>query len=182
MYADALISIILLTILSFLLAGPWQDLCTDFARQVIFEKRDRIFDMARRKTLSFESAEYRTIRSSLELSIRFAHELTIWRFLLMAIALRQRGELNRKSELRQALDRIENSEVRAEINRNIREANIALIWMVIAKSPLFAVLLLLYVIVRSMNGASQKLKREVIKVADVIQHEAEIAEINLLSA
>src|SRR5262245_42077518 len=81
---QALIGLASLTALVVVLYGPWQEVCTDIARQIIFEKRDAIFDLAHNGKLSFDSPEYGTIRSALQSSIRFAHELSLPRFLVMA--------------------------------------------------------------------------------------------------
>jgi len=35
-----------LAALLIILYGPWQAICTDIARQMLFEKRDAIFDLA----------------------------------------------------------------------------------------------------------------------------------------
>ena len=46
MYADALLSLLSLTLFLTAFYGPWQAVCTDWGRHVIFENRDKIFDMA----------------------------------------------------------------------------------------------------------------------------------------
>ncbi len=65
--------------------GPWQETCTDFARQVIFEQRDRLFDLADARKISFDSVEYKKFRSSLNAAIRFSHEMTLARMLFLAV-------------------------------------------------------------------------------------------------
>jgi hypothetical protein len=67
--------------------GPWQALCIDWARQKMFEARDRVFDAAAGGLISFDSAEYRTIRTSIERMIQFCHEISWPRFFLYWLVL-----------------------------------------------------------------------------------------------
>ena len=119
---------------------------TDIARQIVFEKRDAIFDLAHSGKLSFDSQEYRTIRASLQSSIRFAHELTLPRFLVITILLWSRGSHPEDSDLRRAIRRIADPATRIEVERLIGQAYRALFGMMVAKSPLmFVALLVLWV-------------------------------------
>jgi len=137
--ANALVAISVLSAVIFLVYGPWQWVCTDFARQVVFEKRDQLFDLARSGELNFKSREYRTIRSSLESSIRFAHDLT-WPLLIVMWLSRKPGS-DEKSELLEAVNRIEDASTRGKVVRAVNDAQRALILMVIVKSPLAIVAL-----------------------------------------
>jgi len=132
---EALQGLLAVGFLLLLLYGPWQWVCTDCARQLVFERRDAVFDLAADGKLSFESYEYRTIRRTLERSIRFAHELTLPRFLTFTLALSS-VEVEKKSELRQAIERIEDEATRKSVEQLVFEAHKALILMMLAKSPL----------------------------------------------
>lgn len=131
---SALLGLGIFTALVCLIYGPWQWVCTDYARQVLFEKRDEIFDLAAAGKLSFKSSEYRTIRRSLESSIRFAHDLTLPYFLLMLIA--RKDAIGEKSELLEAVERIQDDEVRKEVSKKVAEAKQTLVLMLGFKSPL----------------------------------------------
>ena len=76
MIADSLCALVALSGFLVLFYGPWQSVCTDVARQLMFEQRDKIFDMARSGVIEFDSREYRRVRISIEQNIRYAHELT----------------------------------------------------------------------------------------------------------
>ena len=108
MYADALLGILTLGAFVFVFYGPWQSLCTDWARQTIFESRDGIFDLARDGQLDFSSSEYSALRSSLNCLIRFAHEVTWVEFLTLYSALRKTGQIDQGSDLKQAIGSIAN--------------------------------------------------------------------------
>ncbi len=160
--------------------GPWQWLCTDVARQILFERRDAIFDMARAGKLSFESEEYRTIRHSLEKSIRFAHDLTLPRFLY---ELRVRGFLRKsdQSNLRSAIERIGDAKVREEVRDHVSHGLSALTAIMLVRSPLFlllvpvvALLLLAMMIAfKAMPSLSKRVLLATRIVRDMVQREAE---------
>jgi hypothetical protein len=147
--SSSLIALAGISALAVLVYGPWQDVCTAFARQVMFEKRDAIFDLAASGKLSFSDANYRTIRALLEKSIRFAHEISIPRLAFYYFIFRcQRKELADKPELLKAVDRIKDQETRDEVHRLVRDSLNALMLMAIVKSPLASLALLpLYIVV-----------------------------------
>ena len=112
---EALIGLGSLAALVVVLYGPWQEVCTDIARQIIFEKRDAIFDLAHSGKLSFDSREYGTIRSALQASIRFAHELTLPRFVVMAVVISAHGSRPEENELSRAIRRIADPVTRMQV-------------------------------------------------------------------
>jgi hypothetical protein len=85
---DALLTVVVISLLMVLVYGPWQALCTARARQAMFERRDAIFDIAAGGRLDFDSESYRVLRKSLEGQIRYAHILTIPRFFFLSRCLR----------------------------------------------------------------------------------------------
>jgi len=123
--------------------GPWQAICTDIARQIVFEKRDAIFDLAQSGKLSFSSREYGTIRSSLQASIRFAHELTLPRFLVMAAVLFARGTRRPEdTDLSRAIREIADPTIRQQVEGLVSQAHRTLIAMMLAKSPMMMLVFL----------------------------------------
>lgn len=102
--------------------GPWQAVCTDIARQLVFEKRDAIFDMAASGRLSFESEDYRRIRICLEGMIRFAHEATVPRMLVGLVVIGLRKEVAGSRDLDRAVAGIRDGATRSEVNRLVNEA------------------------------------------------------------
>jgi hypothetical protein len=101
---------------------PWQAVLTDIARQVVFEKRDAIFDIAAAGDMSFSSRDYRTIRTALEQLIRFAHAGTLPRIVVAGICAWWRGEFPDRAPIQIAIDRIENVKTRDEIERLVKNA------------------------------------------------------------
>jgi hypothetical protein len=172
---QALIGIGSLAALIVILYGPWQEICTDIARQILFEKRDAIFDLARSGKLSFNSREYKTIRSSLQASIRFAHELTLPRFLVMTAWLWSRHPEN--SNLRRAIKRIADPATRNQVEALVKDAYRALFLMMLAKSPVMLLLLVamfpVLIVLRYLPISGKAVKSIEPRAGDFIQLEAE---------
>ena len=139
---QALIGLGSLVALLVIVYGPWQAICTDIARQILFEKRDAIFDLAQTGKLSFASREYGLIRSSLQASIRYAHELTLPRFLVMAAVLSARGNRPEDNDLSRAMKQIADPTTRSQVEKLVREAHRTLVVMMIVKSPAMILALL----------------------------------------
>jgi hypothetical protein len=133
--ANAIISLSLILLIGLFIYGPWQTMCTDFTRQIIFEKRDAIFDIADRGDLSFQSREYRTIRSLLEGLIRFAHELTLPSFLFFWIISMRTLSAEERPALQRAIDGIRDENIKQEVRKLVDEAMKAVVLMMIVKSP-----------------------------------------------
>ena len=120
---EAAWAILALLALCVLFYGPWQEVCTDYARQVMFEKRDALFDLAASAELDFDSEEYRTIRISLEKAIRFA------RFILFQWQLKRMNLKEPQSKLIVAVRSIEDNKTKDKVERLISEAHLAMILM-----------------------------------------------------
>jgi len=172
--AGALIAILLLVALTVVFYGPWQELCTDFARQVVFEKRDAIFDMARANRIAFDSEEYRTIRSALEKSIRFAHELTWLKLVIMYVALKRIRGLPRKTGPQQAIEKIRDTAVRKEVQKLFNEAYVALFVMTALKSAIFLVFGIALGLILCVIGVTGSIVRKPVRwLSRVIEAEPE---------
>lgn len=141
---NALLGLLILLLIGILVYGPWQNVCTAYARQIMFEKRDAIFDLAHAGKLEFNSREYRTIRTLLERSIRFAHEATLPGFFFFWGMLAWRGEKIQKPELQVVIERIADPETRMRVQELAYGAIDALLFMTIAKSPVAVALLLIF--------------------------------------
>ncbi|HMJ42652.1 MAG TPA: hypothetical protein VK522_10280 [Pseudolabrys sp.] len=172
MYADALLGILALSAFVFVFYGPWQAVCTDWARQTIFESRDELFDLARAGEMSFEAANYRAIRSSLNCLIRFAHEVSWVEFLALYLGLRRvlTSDLLKGSHLKRALDNIENEATRKKVARLVSKAQRAVVLMMAFKSLPLCVLLLATQVSSSIG---KKVKPVARALREKVQLEAE---------
>jgi hypothetical protein len=133
MAANAVISLLALILFVCLFYGPWQAACTDWVRQIIFERRDRLFDMAAAGKLDFASEEYKFIRRTLEGMIRFAHDLT-WPRLLFFRLVRRDPRPAARPQLLEMIDRIEDLSVRKQVIYLVDECTLRLIVVMALKS------------------------------------------------
>ncbi len=137
---DSIFGLISMSLLLVVLYGPWQHVCTDFARQIIFEKRDAIFDLAAADKLDFNSESYRNVRLSLERLIRFAHMLTIPRlFYLKKFSPLVSIPKSRRIDL--AISAIDDVETRQLVTKYKLECDRTILLMILLKSPMTLVLL-----------------------------------------
>jgi hypothetical protein len=177
MYADAILSLLALLCLGYLFYGPWQEVCTDVARQFIFERRDQLFDLALEGKLSFESKEYRTTRNLLEAMIRYAHECT-WPYLVFQ-AVCQRPELKDQPryDVRKTLGSINDPGTRKVVERLVLESTFAIIAMMGVRSVLILPVGVLLVCARHAGLLDKLEQRDVAsKVARKIQTDAMCAQ------
>jgi hypothetical protein len=148
----ALATLILLVALACILYGPWQTLCTDVARQMLFELRDELFDLGARGELPFQGNQYKTIRTSIEQNIRYAHTLSIWRFIAIFAHTLRSGNIQ-KSSRTLAIESLDNVDLRKKLsamNDRIRTVNLL---MMVAKSPLMIILLALAAVIGAICSA-----------------------------
>lgn len=158
--------------------GPWQTLCVDWARQTMFEARNKIFDLADQGKLSFESPEYRQIRERINTSIRFAHRVSWPTMLTIYIGIRRLGiRRDEKDSLYAIAARIPNKAVRAEVTQHISEVSWALVLMLIARSTILmslavigGIAVLCYAPVKVLlNGLSEELVVTIQNDAETIE-------------
>jgi hypothetical protein len=167
MCADALLGVGTAALVVGVFYGPWQAICTDWARQIIFESRDELFDMARSGQLDFNSNEYRTIRKSLEGLIRYAHDLTIIRVAMHGPTFRAHSTSN----LRDAISKMSDVNTRKKVEALSDRAHKAILLMLGFKSILGLVTILIALLVKPIR---RLVISETRTYADGIQREAEI--------
>jgi hypothetical protein len=85
---------------------PWQRLCVDWTRQLLFEERDKLFEMGVSGKLPFDSPIYRETREQIEGTIRLCHQLT-WPRMLLFFIVRPTDE-RRKQRIKNYISMIEN--------------------------------------------------------------------------
>jgi hypothetical protein len=130
MNSGALASIVALILLAVLFYGPWQATCTDWARQILFESRDDIFDLAHTGEIDFDSDEYAEIRKSLQGLIRYCHHVTLPMLLVHFSA----GIDSKESALKSAIARIPSVEARNKVHNYVSRAQNAVLFSILAKS------------------------------------------------
>ena len=107
--------LIILTFLAWFY-GPWQEFCTDYARQIMFEQRDKLFDMAHSGDINFESDHYKRHRASLNAAIRFCHEMTMARVIYIVLCMKI-GFISTDKITKEKLEAYGNVELNTKIAR-----------------------------------------------------------------
>jgi hypothetical protein len=177
MAVNAIVSLVALVLFVCFFYGTWQAACTDWARQIIFERRDKLFDMAAAGKLSFASDEYKFVRRSFEGMIRFAHELT-WPRLLFFVSLRHRLGIPHRSQLSEVVARIEDPATRKRVQDLVLESAVALIAMMALKSIVVAPLAFVMWVVALCSTGFKFVVRDnsVVKnLSETIQIESQLA-------
>jgi hypothetical protein len=178
MNTDALFALFAIFALALLYLGPWQNVCTAYARQVVFEKRDSLFDMAVSGDLRFDSQEYREIRRSLEKLIRFAHDLTLLNFIVVNLYT-SRHFKRPVSELRRNVQAIGNPEVRAKVEKLVSDSHRAVLIMMLAKSIVSLPAIMVWVQFRNHRHHTRRRIQQMAKpYGEWVQIEAEAAPVN----
>jgi hypothetical protein len=179
MIADSILSLVMIIIIAVLFYGPWQVLCAGIARQLIFERRNLIFNFAQRGDLDFNSKEYRDIRNSLNLMIRFAHQATVPRLFFISLCLYKKP-INETSQLQAAASRVTNHKMQIELRRIINEVEVIMMFAAMCRSvyfwifsPLFAVPAIIIWCLR----ASASMERERTLIKKIIRNFGERAQI-----
>lgn len=177
MNADAFVFIVVAFAFLLLFYGPWQWICCDFARQLVFEQRDAIFDLAADKRIFFNSPEYKSARSSLNTLIRFSHKLTITYFVWMIIFDKTENSLGKKSELTVVVEKTKDPQLKAELNEMVQTARRAVIIWTMLRSIIFWILLPFFVVFFICSFVVKRLDIIVneisFRIGEAIQVEAE---------
>lgn len=167
--AEFIIALIFFTGSLCIFYGPWQTQCVDQARERLFELRDKVFDLALNGELDFNSTEYKDIRRSIERNIRFAHELTIFRFLLISSYIQMQSQ-SEQNTLQLTLENIQNEATRQKVSEITDQCTIELIDLMFNRSLFF----LIIAVIARIFGAVDKLRNILPKnTSDLIQIEAD---------
>jgi len=137
MIANAFFTFISICFVLFILYGPWQATCTDIARQYCFKKRDALFDIAMSGRIDFDSSEYRTMRLSLEKTIRYCHNLSFFKLITLGLDRShfKQEETIHLSSLSRAASRVADVATREELEELACDVEMFLVVTVILKSP-----------------------------------------------
>lgn len=157
--------------------GPWQSLCTDVARQLIFEQRERLFDLALEGKMDFSSYQYRTIRLKMESLVRFAHELTWPNYVYTGIVYPNVRKSSADSSILNIVNQIDDENVRFEVQSIVVKSYAVILLMMFAKSLVILIVwpmfLGLFIASRSIRALMVWVKSSILRHGAVVQAEAE---------
>jgi hypothetical protein len=137
--ADAIIATATLAALLGFFYGPWQRAAEDVTRQFLFERRARLFVLACDGKLSFQSEAYKNARVMMNAYIRFAHDLSWSRLMFYGWYFSKEKEGGFGPILRNSIVKIDDAETRKAVLHILAEATLALSFMTLMKSIIFAV-------------------------------------------
>ena len=141
---DAAVSIIFLILFLIIFYGPWNWVCVDWARQSLFEKRDKLFDMAIKGEINFNSPAYKDTRETLNGLIRFAHKLTLPKMLFLLFY--RRNAFPEKFDAIKEINKISNEETRAKIINIIILSHKSLLKLILSTSLISLIFLPLIIL------------------------------------
>ena len=175
MTTDALVGVAAFAGVILIFYWPWQETVIALTRQIVFEERDAIFDMAADGELEFDSPEYKEIRRALNQLIRFTHELTWLRFVLHLRGMAVRGELTKESALSLAIKKIEDPKVRAKVVERVSKAQAAMAAAMGLRSLIVMIPTAVVILILWPAGQLQRFGRGIVKYGfgDRVQREAE---------
>lgn len=107
-----ILQLVLFLMLWWLFAHEYRQYRTDLLRQRLFNIRDNLFKEASEGVIGFDDEAYKLTRTTLNGMIRFAHEMSLTRLLIMTITqryiLKDEGILDYRRALKRALEGLSN--------------------------------------------------------------------------
>jgi hypothetical protein len=118
----------------------------DRFRQEMFEIRDELFDYAASGKIRFDNPSYRLLRQLMNGFIRYAHQLTLFRVLVMSFAwatLEEKPKMEWSEKWNRSVQQIESEDVRNDLTQfHLRVCNLVLARIVTGSPFLFAMVVL----------------------------------------
>ena len=149
-------------------------LCIEAVRQTIFERREKLFDLAAQGSLDFKSEEYRQLRDHLNKSIRFAHEMSFWKFVINWAAMRKVKYSSPSPSIPALLKSINDPATRDSVSKLLEDTSAALLIAMAARSLPTLILAFVAWIV-SRLGIMTGINRILLKGRRAVQREVEFA-------
>ena len=165
----ALHGLLCLGVLFLFVYGPWQKLCVDYARDVMFEQRDIIFDLAAQGRLSFNDEAYAQARSTINGMIRMAHCITAPRLITLMAYAAHADDPAPASQARHAIQQIGDDATRSAVMEAFSKAETAALALMVARSP---VLIAVAVVAKFMGQFLRLQKRLLQAVTETLERAA----------
>lgn len=141
----------------------------DRFRQEMFEVRDELFDYGASRKIRFDDPAYRLLRQLMNGFIRYAHQLTLFRVLVMSlmwITLKDKPKLEWSEKWRKSLNRIQDEQVRNDLNEFHNRVCSLVLRRIVTSSPILLVVVVLGIITSLCQVGLKSLKdtfRKVVK-------------------
>jgi hypothetical protein len=145
------ISFVFLLVLCFNLFPSYR---LDSFRQSVFVVRDELFDYAAAGNISFDDPAYKLLRKSMNGLIRYAHNLTFFRFCCTLVTLKLMGEEEEydwAEKWRAALEQVPN-----DVRDKLIEFHARALYMALERMVTGSPVLLTSTVVLSVGGAAHQ--------------------------
>lgn len=169
----ALITLLCIAGLVWAFYGPWQTYCVDRARYELFAIRDRLFRLGQTGTISFQSHEYRAMRSTIEKLIRYANETDLWQVIIYFYVLGAKYEPSASNDILRLLEGIQDPDLKAELLEIRRDMFRVMATLVRNRSLLVSTGLAVLKISNSLLRAHKRLQPFLTLVFDAIVYRAD---------
>ena len=134
-----------LVALLIVLLGLWPQMRLDQFRQKMFAVRDELFDYAATGKINLDHSAHRLLRQSMNGFIRYAHQLTFFRIVLVVLIWKVFGnppELEWTKKWDAALESIEDDQVRKDLVEFHWKASSLVVERIVLGSPLLILVVL----------------------------------------
>ncbi len=152
--------LLVVAVLIWFFAHPWQTFCMDVARHRHFELRNRLFMLAVNGHISFDDPLYRALREWLNNRIRWAHVNLFGDMIAMLIA--NGGAVPKTRTLGDEINEIDNEGLRTQLQAIYAQAIQVQLRHMLVRSPLFwafTVLYPIFLLIDLIDGSFQRLIR-----------------------
>jgi len=147
----------------------WRDYRLDAFREHVFSLRDRLFLFAAEGNVSFEDRAYRILRDRTNIALRYAHDFTLIRMVLI-MCYPFRNQKSESQEWMEAVQAIESDEVRESLLEFNAVLSVAIFHLIIYRS--FFRYLLVRPIMNVIHGDILTRRPEVVSGVEQLESEA----------
>ncbi len=144
-----------------LLLWFWPAARLDQFRQGMFEIRDELFDYGASGRIKFDDPAYRLLRQLMNGFIRYAHQLTFFRVLMMSLMwmnLEDKPKMEWSEKWNNAIKRIESEQVRNDLSEFHNRVCSLVLQRIVTGSPSLLVMVLLAIVVSLCQVGLKSLK------------------------
>ena len=133
--------LLVVALLMWFFARPWQNFCTDISRHRYFELRDRLFLLAANGRIDFDDPVYQALRKWMNHRIRLAHANVFGD--LLAVVLAHKGDVPKTQTIGDEIEKVEEESVRAEMKSIYIQAIQVQLNHMAVRSPVLLILMVL---------------------------------------
>ncbi len=156
----------------------FKDYRVDALRQRLFDLRAELFDYAESGAISFQHPAYGTLRSRINLMIRFAHRFSSPQLVLVGIFQRHAPVRGPYEAWLRTVETVNDAEVRDRLKEFNQRMFVILVWHLVTGSPTLMGGLLVSAMCSVIKGAAQRIIEDfALRLPGLIRIELQATEI-----